>query len=128
MGNWDLVELSKNGCYNNSKFTITLVTLVPNTAGQDPVNFKLTMVRSTSTKIMMAVEPATLNNPSDNRVPGNPKGVINDGRWAPATVLGTGDVLPKRHNGKAEVAFADGHAEAVPWYWCTNQSYIDPSH
>lgn len=99
-----------------------------NTSGQDPVNFKLNMVHSVSSKIMMAEEGATLNNPNDNPMPGNSKGVIADGRWAPATVFGTGDMLTKRHNGKADVAFADGHTEPVPWGYCTNQSHIDPSY
>jgi len=100
------------------------------TSGKNPVNFKLTMVHSTSTKIMMAEEPAMLNNSSDNPIPGNSKGVIADGRWAPSSsaVLGTGDLLTRRHRGNADVAFADGHAQAVPWYCCTNRSYIDPSY
>jgi prepilin-type N-terminal cleavage/methylation domain-containing protein/prepilin-type processing-associated H-X9-DG protein len=99
--------------------------------GRNPVNFKLTAVRSPSDKIMMAEEPAMLNNPKDNPIPGNPKGVIADGRWSPSYtgVVGTGDVLTKRHgNGKADVAFADGHAEAVPWGCCTNRNYIDPTY
>jgi prepilin-type N-terminal cleavage/methylation domain-containing protein/prepilin-type processing-associated H-X9-DG protein len=99
------------------------------TAGKNPVNFKSTSVRSPSDKIMMAEESAMLNDPKDNPVPGNPKGVIADGRWAPSYSgpLATGDMLTKRHSGKADVAFADGHAELVPYYWCTNQSNIDPT-
>jgi len=100
------------------------------TSGKNPVNFKLTAVRAPSSKIMLAEEAATLNNSMDNPVPGNSKGVIADGRWAPSpsSVLGTGDLLTKRHNAKAVVAFADGHAEAVPWNLCTNQSNIDPTY
>jgi len=30
-----------------------------------------------------------------------------------------------RHNERSNVAFADGHAELVPWGWCTNRSNID---
>jgi len=97
--------------------------------GKNPVNYKLTAVRAPSNKIMMAEEPGSLNNVKDNPIPGNAKGVIADGRWAPSYsgALGTGDVLTKRHGGRAEVAFADGHAESAPYYWCTNQSYIDPT-
>jgi prepilin-type N-terminal cleavage/methylation domain-containing protein/prepilin-type processing-associated H-X9-DG protein len=100
------------------------------TSGKNPVNFKLTSVRSPSNKIMLAEEGAMLNNPLDNPLPGNSKGVIADGRWAPSysPVLGTGDLLTKRHNGNAVVAFADGHGQAVPWGLCTNQSNIDPSY
>jgi prepilin-type N-terminal cleavage/methylation domain-containing protein/prepilin-type processing-associated H-X9-DG protein len=98
------------------------------TTGKNPVNFKSTSVRTPTQKIMLAEEPATLNS-SDSPIPGNPKGVIADGRWAPSYsgALGTGDVLTKRHNGKADVAFADGHAEPVPYGWCTNRINIDPS-
>jgi prepilin-type N-terminal cleavage/methylation domain-containing protein/prepilin-type processing-associated H-X9-DG protein len=100
------------------------------TSGKNPVNFKLTAVRSPSSKIMMAEEAATLNNANDNPVPGNAKGVIADGRWAPSYTgaLGTGDMLTKRHAGKADVGFADGHVEAVQYGVCTNRSYIDPSY
>jgi prepilin-type N-terminal cleavage/methylation domain-containing protein/prepilin-type processing-associated H-X9-DG protein len=100
------------------------------TSGKNPVNFKLTSVRSNGNKIMLAEEPARLNNPLDNPIPGNSKGVIADGRWAPSfsSVPGTGDVLTKRHNGDAVVAFADGHGQAVPWGLCTNQGNIDPSY
>lgn len=100
------------------------------TSGKNPVSFKLTAIRSPSIKIMLAEEPAMLNNPLDNPIPGNSKGVIADGRWAPSPspVLGTGDVLTKRHNGKAVVAFADGHGEAVLWNLCTNRSNIDPTY
>jgi prepilin-type N-terminal cleavage/methylation domain-containing protein/prepilin-type processing-associated H-X9-DG protein len=102
------------------------------TSGKNPVNFKSTAVHSPSSKIMMAEESSQLNNSKDNPVAGTSnaaKGVIADGRWAPSFVgaLGTGDVLTKRHNGKADVAFADGHVEAVPYGVCTNQSYIDPT-
>jgi prepilin-type processing-associated H-X9-DG protein len=99
------------------------------TSGKNPVKFKLTAVRSSSSKIMMAEEAATLNNSNDNPLPRNSKGVIADGRWAPSYTgaLGTGDMLTKRHGGKADVAFADGHVEAVAYGACTNQSYIDPA-
>lgn len=97
--------------------------------GQNPVNFKVAAVRSPSSKIMMAEEPFQLNNPKDNPIaltfPGNTVGLIRDGRWSPSTTLGSGDVLTRRHSGKANVSLADGHAEAAPWNWCTDQSKID---
>jgi prepilin-type N-terminal cleavage/methylation domain-containing protein/prepilin-type processing-associated H-X9-DG protein len=100
------------------------------TSGKNPVRFKLTTVRSLSSKIMMAEESAGLNDPKDNPVPGLAKGVVADGRWAPSYVgaPGTGDMLTRRHSGKADVAFADGHVEAVPYGYCTNQSSIDPTY
>jgi prepilin-type N-terminal cleavage/methylation domain-containing protein/prepilin-type processing-associated H-X9-DG protein len=108
------------------------------TTPMTPHNFKLTRVRSPSSKIMLAEEPTT-HNPKENPCPNasNPtdgtgsNGIILDGRWAPGLnpSLPSGqDLLTKRHDGKADVAFADGHAELVPWYWCTNQSNIDPTY
>ena len=101
------------------------------TSGKNPVSFKtVTAVRSPSTKDHDGGRGShALNNANDNPVPGNSKGVIADGRWAPSYTgaLGTGDMLTKRHGGKADVAFADGHVEAVPYGVCTNQSYIDPA-
>jgi prepilin-type N-terminal cleavage/methylation domain-containing protein/prepilin-type processing-associated H-X9-DG protein len=106
-----------------------------NTSGKSPVYFKATQVRSPSKKIMLAEEPTTKNpkeNPSPNATAASNNGVITDGRWAPKpdpTLNGAGeDFLTERHSGKADVAFADGHAETVPWYWCTNQINIDPTY
>jgi prepilin-type N-terminal cleavage/methylation domain-containing protein len=69
--------------------------------------FKEGMVRNPALKIMLAEEPATLNS-SDN-----PKGtngfIINDGRWD----VPDGDTLTIRHQGRADVTFADEHVLAV---------------
>jgi prepilin-type N-terminal cleavage/methylation domain-containing protein/prepilin-type processing-associated H-X9-DG protein len=94
--------------------------------GANPVNYKLTQVRKASDKIMLAEEPATTK-PSDNPL-GLATKIIVDGRWAPQTAAGAGDLLTKRHNGKANVNFADGHAESVPWTMCTDETRIDPSY
>jgi prepilin-type processing-associated H-X9-DG protein len=69
--------------------------------------FKQNGIRNPVSKIMLAEEVASANNLE------NPTGakVINDGRWEPAE----GDPLTARHNGKADVGFADGHVEAVNW-------------
>jgi len=90
--------------------------------------FKFTSVVRPSNKIMMAEEAVKRDDVNDNPLPGNIVGLIRDGRWTPSTTLGSGDVLTKRHSGKANVGFADGHAEAVPWGYCTNQNYIDASY
>jgi prepilin-type N-terminal cleavage/methylation domain-containing protein/prepilin-type processing-associated H-X9-DG protein len=69
--------------------------------------FKHSSIRDPSRKIMLAEEPGSLQ-PNDT-----PVGwllVIQDGRWVPDT-----DVLTQRHSGKANVAFADGRAQAVDW-------------
>jgi prepilin-type N-terminal cleavage/methylation domain-containing protein/prepilin-type processing-associated H-X9-DG protein len=101
-------------------------------SGQNPVHFKSTEVRSPSSKIMLAEEPTTKNpneNPSPTASAGD--GIISDGRWTPGldpTLPSAQDILTKRHSGKANVAFADGHAELVPWSWCTNRSNVDPTY
>ena len=68
--------------------------------------FKQSAVQNSSQKIMLAEEPGSTSR-SDN-----PTGaaVINDGRWEPGN-----DPLTARHQGRADVTFADGHAQAVPW-------------
>jgi prepilin-type N-terminal cleavage/methylation domain-containing protein/prepilin-type processing-associated H-X9-DG protein len=65
--------------------------------------FKQATVHNPVAKIMLAEEVASLNSKD------NPTGakVINDGRWVPSE----GDPLTARHGGKADVTFADGHAE-----------------
>ena len=68
--------------------------------------FRQSAVRNPALKIMMAEEPGSTA-PSDSP---NGTSVINDGRWMPGQ-----DALTARHGGRADVAFADGHAEAVPW-------------
>jgi prepilin-type N-terminal cleavage/methylation domain-containing protein/prepilin-type processing-associated H-X9-DG protein len=66
--------------------------------------FKQASIRNPTGKIMLAEEPAS-DSSSDN-----PTGVpvINDGRWIPGP-----DPLTSRHGGKANVTFADGHAQLV---------------
>ena len=93
--------------------------------GLNPLNFKLTQVRRPPEKIMLAEEPATTK-PNDNPT-GAANKIIVDGRWAPQTTLGAGDLLTKRHNGKANVNYADGHAQAVPWATCTDPNAITPT-
>lgn len=66
--------------------------------------FKETAVRNPSGKIMVAEEPGSLK-PNDSP---DGAGMINDGRWIPNS-----DPLTIRHNGKADVGFADGHVFPV---------------
>jgi prepilin-type N-terminal cleavage/methylation domain-containing protein/prepilin-type processing-associated H-X9-DG protein len=69
--------------------------------------FKQSAVKNPSQKIMYAEEPGT------SKAWDNPSGTspINDGRWLP----GQSDPLTCRHGGKANVTFADGHVQLVPW-------------
>ncbi len=71
--------------------------------GGNSLVFKQSAVKNPVLKIMLAEEPAS-NNSKDNPTGAS---VINDGRWVPSE----GDPLTARHGGKANVAFADGHAD-----------------
>jgi prepilin-type processing-associated H-X9-DG protein len=71
---------------------------------------KLPAVVNPSRKIMLAEEKGS---PSDG--PGD--AFIDDGRWQPL-----GYPLTMRHQGKATVAFADGHVESAP------REFADSSH
>jgi prepilin-type N-terminal cleavage/methylation domain-containing protein/prepilin-type processing-associated H-X9-DG protein len=78
--------------------------------------FKQNAVKNPALKIMFAEEPG---DPSSN-----PTGTvaINDGRWEPGQ-----DPLTNRHQGNANVTFADGHAQAVKWQFGANLSNSLPS-
>jgi prepilin-type N-terminal cleavage/methylation domain-containing protein/prepilin-type processing-associated H-X9-DG protein len=69
--------------------------------GQSHV-FKLASVLNPAGKIMLAEEPGSMRENPDLQ------DVINDGRWMPDN-----DPLTIRHQGKANVAFADNHVSPV---------------
>jgi prepilin-type N-terminal cleavage/methylation domain-containing protein/prepilin-type processing-associated H-X9-DG protein len=71
--------------------------------------FKQSSVNKPALKIMFAEEPS---GPRDN-----PTGstAINDGRWMPGQ-----DPLTDRHQGLANVTFADGHSQSVKWQFGSN--------
>lgn len=80
-------------------------TLIDGSSGT-PVayRFKESAIKTPAVKIMLAEEPGTLaawDNPEGSEL-------IQDGRWMPSN-----DPLTIRHGGKADVAFADGHVQAV---------------
>jgi prepilin-type N-terminal cleavage/methylation domain-containing protein/prepilin-type processing-associated H-X9-DG protein len=106
-----------NGPY---MYSYSLTSYLPTTdANGNPVNlgmssnfsqtpllpFKLGQIHNPSGKIMLAEEVASAGG-SDN-----PTGaaVINDGRWMPQDP----DILTSRHDGKADVVFADFHVDPV---------------
>ncbi len=69
--------------------------------------FKATSIKNPTRKIMLAEEQASYQTGEVSDPTAN---VINDGRW-----VGGSDVLTSRHGGRANVAFADGHAQPVRW-------------
>jgi len=72
---------------------------------KDPLPFRLAAVHNSSGKIMLA-EEATSAGGSDNPTSA---AVIDDGRWMPQEP----DMLTSRHDGKADVTFADFHVGPV---------------
>ncbi|MCU0788641.1 MAG: hypothetical protein MUC91_10705, partial [Verrucomicrobia bacterium] len=75
---------------------------------------KLSKVRKPTEKIMLAEERgSTSDGPGGATVD-----IIDDGRWIPPN-----NVLTMRHNQKADVSFADGHAENV-----TREFGLMPEH
>jgi prepilin-type N-terminal cleavage/methylation domain-containing protein/prepilin-type processing-associated H-X9-DG protein len=89
------------------------------TGGQS-LAFKLASVHNPALKIMLAEEPGS-NSSSDNPDSSN-HGVINDGRWMPAN----SDPLTARHGRKADVTYADGRVQAVPWEFGTDTANSRP--
>jgi len=79
--------------------------------------FKQSSVRNPSLKIMFAEEPGSA---SDN--PAGRTNVIRSGRWIPVSYP-----LTIRHSGKADTAFADGHAQAVDWQFGQDPAHYDPA-
>jgi prepilin-type N-terminal cleavage/methylation domain-containing protein/prepilin-type processing-associated H-X9-DG protein len=80
--------------------------------------FKQSSVRNPSAKIMFGEEPGSTDS-QDSPVPNVE--VIQDGRWIPGV-----NVLTRRHNKQAVVAFADGHAQAVPWEFGNSETNLMP--
>jgi prepilin-type N-terminal cleavage/methylation domain-containing protein/prepilin-type processing-associated H-X9-DG protein len=72
--------------------------------------FKITSVKRPSTKIMIAEEVAAAKRGDTPPPPVNYQAVVDDGRWVP-----TGNYITVRHQGKGDVNFADGHAQAVDY-------------
>ncbi len=85
--------------------------------------FKFSDVKNPSGKIVLAEEQtsalAAHLGVECSEVGGS---IINDGRFVPS-----GDSITSRHNHKGDVAFGDGHVQAVPWTFATNQQNTLPS-
>jgi prepilin-type N-terminal cleavage/methylation domain-containing protein/prepilin-type processing-associated H-X9-DG protein len=91
--------------------------------------YKSTWVKNPANKIMVA-EPVAALNPSDEppiEVQLGRTWVVQCGRWEPISASGSIiNFLTVRHNKKADVAYADGHAAAVTWQAGTNLLYVQP--
>jgi prepilin-type processing-associated H-X9-DG protein/prepilin-type N-terminal cleavage/methylation domain-containing protein len=87
----------------------------------DPIRypFKQSSIRNPSQKIMFAEEPGSV---SRDDAPYPDVEVIQDGRWWPGN-----NPLTRRHNGRANVTFADGHVLAVDWRFGSNLTNSHPN-
>jgi prepilin-type N-terminal cleavage/methylation domain-containing protein/prepilin-type processing-associated H-X9-DG protein len=95
-----------------------MASILRTSGGQGWFPYKMAFIRSPSSKIMYAEENASAKL-DDSPVANAP--IINDGRYVP-----TGDYLTVRHNRRAVVSFADGHASAVPWEFGRNLTNSRP--
>ena len=92
--------------------------------------FKSTAVVNPSNKILIAEPTGSLtptDEPAGQRALGS-QWVVQCGRWEPYDTSGTvlNNFLSVRHSLKGDVAYADGHATAVPWQIATNVLYLKP--
>jgi len=95
----------------------------PNNA---PTYFRSTGVVNAANKMMLAEEPIE-DKPGD--MPPSGGGVADDGRWVPVDPnknYQRNNTLTVRHNGKANVGFADGHAIVATYMDATNLNAVIP--
>ena len=106
MYSYSLNSLNRNG----------MATYISKDGSDIKIN-KLTSIKNPAQKIMLAEERGGAND-------GPPKGGgtwIDDGRWVPPD-----NVLTMRHNGKADVTFADSHVEVVTREFARQPENYDP--
>ncbi|HEY1717371.1 MAG TPA: prepilin-type N-terminal cleavage/methylation domain-containing protein [Verrucomicrobiae bacterium] len=115
---YEATSYNLNGTQNYGLTTIN--------TGSAVYYFKSTAVRNPSGKIMIAEGVATLL-PNDSPPP-NAK-IVQTGRWQPfgGDQTTPNNYLTLRHSGKANITFADGHAEIEPWQFGTNAANSRPN-
>ena len=82
--------------------------------------FKYSRARHPGDLIMLAEEPSDVT--ANEMQPVNLYKIIDDGRWEPGP-----NGITARHNGKGNVAFADGHSERVDTPFAKLPQHNDPS-
>jgi prepilin-type N-terminal cleavage/methylation domain-containing protein/prepilin-type processing-associated H-X9-DG protein len=99
--------------------------------GSELFQFKNSSVRRPTSIISFAEEVTLPNNPGDapsitedplKDVPPATGSMIDDGRWVPPT-----NPLTKRHGGRCNLGFVDGHVAVADWRWGTNTLYTIPN-
>jgi prepilin-type N-terminal cleavage/methylation domain-containing protein/prepilin-type processing-associated H-X9-DG protein len=88
------------------------------------VPFKITSCVHPVNIILLAEEPVSATSPTE--MPPAPYGngtIIDDGRWVP----NAGNTLTMRHNKKANVNFADGHAQIEDYVFAYQTNNYEPN-
>ena len=86
--------------------------------------FKQFAVRNPAKKMMIAEEQTVIRGPEASDPNRN---ILNDGRFVPGSSPGSGDLLTSRHNKRANVGFADGHAKTEKWQFGDDINNSDPA-
>lgn len=82
--------------------------------------FKQSAIRNPAKKMMLAEEQTVIRGPDASDPNRN---ILNDGRFVP----GGSDVLTSRHKKRANVGFADGHAQSERWQFGDDINNADPA-
>jgi prepilin-type N-terminal cleavage/methylation domain-containing protein/prepilin-type processing-associated H-X9-DG protein len=82
--------------------------------------FKQSAVLNPAKKMMIAEEQTVIRGPESSDPNRN---ILNDGRFVP----GGSDVLTSRHNKRANIGFADGHATSAKWQFGDDIKNSDPT-
>ena len=107
--------------------------------GDTPYLFKQTQVNAPANKIMIAEGVTSLLTnecpaPGFVSVAAGHSPCLTSGRWQPFAAVtpetpdGIDNFLTIRHNGNADVTFADGHVQGVPWEFGTTTNNTLPSY
>ena len=89
---------------------------------------KLTQVKNPASKLMIVEEPMSpIDLPPGWNAAASPPLCADDGRWAPGTTIGGGNTITRRHDGKGNANFADGHATSVDYMFAIEPMNFDPS-
>jgi prepilin-type processing-associated H-X9-DG protein len=115
---WDILDGSTAG------FT----TIIDPNNNDKPYYFKSAQVHNPANKILLAEPVAAENERPPIEVQNGSTWLVETGRWEPWNGSQTrlNNYLTIRHNQKADVTFADGHAAPVTWQTGTNFLYLMP--
>ncbi|HEX4120109.1 MAG TPA: prepilin-type N-terminal cleavage/methylation domain-containing protein [Verrucomicrobiae bacterium] len=132
-------------CYSFSYEMLSLNITDNQNLGMTAINdgttvytFKQSQVRNPSQKFLTC-EPCTHNNPGQgtDAPPLDTTSwiaetgrfeAVSGGTWAGGKLTGAApdNYLTMRHDGKADIGFADGRVDNVPWWYGTNTMYVVP--